>query len=136
MKYRPGFKFTINSNSSTGTIWDKNKKKGFIKSPIEKLDLDKEYKIYTIKPIYEDNKLKHLKYTFISPNRQRNLIERRVVFFNSAKEADDILDLITGVEKTNDENEQVQSMSLKDRLANRPRIDISAQRRNRNRRGR
>ena len=136
MKYIPGFKFTINSNSSTGTIWDKNKKKGFIKSPIEKLDLDKEYKIYTIKPIYEDNKLKHLKYTFISPNRQRNLIERRVVFFNSAKEADDILDLITGVEKTNDENEQVQSMSLKDRLANILRIDISAQRRNRNRRGR
>ena len=69
MKYIPGFKFTINSNSSTGTIWDKNKKKGFIKSPIEKLDLDKEYKIYTIKLIYEDNKLKHLKYTFILLNR-------------------------------------------------------------------
>lgn len=117
MKYIPGFKFTITSNTGSNrpTIFN-NRSKSFVKSPIPELELNIPYEISLIKPIKEDDIITSVKYTFSQTikGRGKKLIN---VSFASIKDAEDILDTIT---QTSENVSEVQPNSnLQQRLRER-----------------
>ena len=119
MKYIPGFEFIINGTigGARTTIFNNNGPKSFLKSPIEGLDLNTQYEISFIRPIKEDNVIKCVKYSFIHRIKGRGKKSIEVVF-NSIKEAEDVLDLISQSSKQISENEHVSS-NLQQRLRER-----------------
>jgi len=127
MRYIPGFKFTIvgtqsGANVNKGNLFNQTKVKTFIKSPIEGLELNRQYELSHIKPIYEDKKVVKVKYVFtrMVPGVARY---RKEIIFDSIKDAEAVFDLITNTKEEAPSEER--SMSLKDRLANKPRLNLS-----------